>query len=308
MPPEIEEEVQAETTQETPEGTTPAEGAAEGGEQDGGGEGSPKRKLAGKYDTPEALETGYTNALEQLTTVQRENAELREEKEQTRAEHAAQTQEAGTTPPPGATSGSQNPADLPEDKFIEWYNKCYVGGRFFEANKAMQERNIAVAQRPILKRVEESENQRAARELATELNTRKASPKRWPGYEKLEDKMHDLLEARTKRNPQYGLSFASIGDMLDSIYADAARLNPDLVPSGGRSNALLAGDAGSGSRGGDGGRPPGPKKPKRNSKDWTDIGLPVNEGNDDMTPEDRQIVNEQARRDALAAAEQPSAV
>lgn len=304
MPPE-DEEVQTETTETTPEGTTPEEGAAEGGEQEGGGDGGSERLLAGKYKTAEQLETGYTNALEQLTKVQGENAELRDREQQARVEHAAQTPEEGTTPAPGATPGSHNPADMPEDKFVAWYNECYRTGRFFEANKAMQDRNIVVAQRPILKRVEESEAQRAARDLASELNIRKANPKRWPGYGKLEDKMHALLEDRTRRNPQYGLSFGSIGEMLDSVYVDAARQNPDLIPSGERPEALLAGGAGSGSRGGGGGRSPAPKKPKRNSKDWSDFGLPVNESNDDLTPEDRQIANEQASR---AAAEQPSAV
>ena len=264
----------------------PAEGEPEP-KAEGSPDPQPKTFVDGKYQTPEELERGYKELLEQNNKVEKENSQFRDHltRESESQEQAAES----TSEAEAQKTLRQNAEDLMR-------KGDYVGAQKLIADDAAKS-----ALKPIEDRQKAADQARRAKDGTEAFESLSKNEKEFPGFLKLESEMNKLYKTRLAANENYDDSFASPKELIMAMYFEVKARHPELLSQG-------RGIAGAMSQGsGAGARTPGlapvsqeKKQDWQKDKRWSDLDMPPNQYQFDKSEEDLENERVAAESHALA--------
>ncbi len=290
---------QEQSVQPTTELLPPVDG---GQEQAVGEDGQPKEKvlLAGKYETPQALEQAYQDLLTQNTKTEGENLRYRDHylREQESAAQAQATE---------STSGAEEQKTGRQNA-----EKLLSQGRYLDAQEKVTETAMAKALKPITERQEAQAKEAKMQAAAAAFDSLNGDQKNFPEFGKLEAEMDALYNERKALNPHYENSFKSSKAMMASLYFEVRSQHPEVGSKG----RALAGAVSAGS--GAGARTPGLPQARQSQAAkarwltddrWDKLGMKRNPYQFEESPEDvtnRELAEQGDRINELLTQESPA--
>lgn len=305
-----ETETEKETTSETEEGQE----QGNHGDENGTGEGQGKSEFIpkgenglylGKYKTHAEAVEGMKNLIEtneELKTELDEERTLREKlarklqgEEEEEAAPETTSEGVGSVP---RVEDVLNPAELAE------YKRFWNAKQYDQANVLLTDRMYKKNSRPITAQLADLDQTTREQLAASAVDKLKAQAEKFPHFEALMPKMQEIIDARKKRDPEYGRAFSNFEEMLEAVYAEAERKSPDLKQPGKRASAAAtAGGASPGSRTDMGTTKPNPNPKAVDPKKFRRLGLEVNPDQNRLSPWDQKLLAERQRQRAEEEAE-----
>ncbi len=251
----------------------------------------PKTLLAGKYESPEALEAAYNDLLSKKNAVENENSQYRDYYAREQSESRARETES--------TSVSD------EQKTVRQNAEALAAqGKYLDAAELLAEAKTKTQLKPIVDR-QEAQDQENRKHMASQaFDSLKADEKNFPGFFGLEKEMDAIYQERVRANPGYDKSFKSSKAMMASLYFEARGNSPQANSNARELAGAMSGGSGAGAR--TRGLPqaaPRSEQPRwQTDKRWEKLGMKANPYQFDESPEDvsnRELAEQGNRIDAL---------
>lgn len=191
--------------------------------------------LAGKYKTPEELESAYNELLGKKNTVENENSQYREY--YAREQSEARAQEVEST----SNSDEQKTARQTADALI-------AQGKYLDATEVLAEAKAKAQLKPIVDR-QEAQDKAHRRQMAEQaFDSLKTDKENFPGFAELEKKMDTLFQERDLAHPGYEKSFKSPKAMMASLYFEVRGNAPQANSKARELAGVMSGSSGTSAR------------------------------------------------------------
>lgn len=241
----------------------------------GGKTEQPKTLLAGKYESPEALEKAYNDLLEKKNAVENENSQYRDYYAREQSESRAQV--------------TESTSDTDEQKTVRQNAEALAAqGKYLDAAEMLSEAKTKTQLKPIVDRQEAQEKENRKQMAVQAFESLKTDKENFPGFSKLETKMDTIYQERVRANPAYDNSFKSAKAMMASLYFEARGLSSEVNSNARELAGAMSGGSGAGAR--TRGLPQAASsdaKPRWQTDDrWDKLDMPRNAYQFDESPED----------------------
>ena len=241
-----------------------------------------QEQLGGKFKTVQELAGAHDNLQTHKQTLENENRALRGENDVLREGHVSQP--AGDGPTPTAAGNRSGSEDGPTG------DELYQAGKYPEAMRAFAKEEAQRLVKPISDRAEETAADSRRKDMDTAL-VGMNDETRFPHFKAIQGEMATAITQRRQASQHWEHSLPP-AQLLESLYFETVSRHPELLTAqsagrGARAAALGGGGGGSPTRRGPAAPAPRtPSAPPPNAEMFKKAGLPMNNEQNEPTPED----------------------